>query len=752
MLENDGPPCLERVQRWKLAKANWDQFQHLCSTRLQQSAIADADDPMSLFTSILKDIAEETISKTTAVPKRFNKPWCFDICKYVIKERNRALERFKREPTEDNLNAYRVARARRDVRLSKNTSRRNYISKLNSQASVKSVWNRIRKIKGKESTNSIHHLSVNDRDVTSHCDIANALADNFSHNSSSAFSTDAFTSVRKKTEKQTIKFSSDNAEVYNKPFSMEELRDALRRAHDAPAGPDEIHYQLLKHLPDASLLLLLNIFNKIWLSGDFPPDWRKAIIIPIPKSGKDPTNPTNYRPIALTSCICKTMERMINRRLVWYLESHNLLTNLQCGFRSRRSTVDHLVRFETFCREAFIHNQHLVSVFFDLEKAYGTTWKYGIMRDLHVFGLRGHLPIFIAHFLKDRSFKVRVGSTFSDSHLQEMGVPQGSILSVTLFSMKLNSITQCSKPGVDCSLYVDDFQICYRSSNMSIIERQLQLCLNKLQQWATDNGFRFSKTKTLCMHICQKRGLHLDPHLFLDKSPIPVVEETTFLGVIFDRKLSFIPHLKYVKKKALKALNIIKVIGNTEWGADRKVMLRLYRSLIRSKLDYGRIVYGSARKSYLQMLDPIHNQGLKLCLGAFRTSPVESLYVDAHEPCLGARRAKLSLQYASKIKSLPKHPAYNTVFDNKYMKLFDARPNAIRTFGLRIKQFFTASNIELSDILEIYCFYRLTFVSPSFTSHEAGTSLDWDGDTKVCLFKYCQKRHCFLLGTQPYWH
>ena len=86
-------------------------------------------------------------------------------------------------------------------------------------------------------------------------------------------------------------------------------------------------------------------------------------------------------------------------------------------------------------------------------------------------------------------------------------------------------------------------------------------------------------------------------------------------GVIFDRRLSFVLHLKYVKKKALKALNILKVVGNTEWGADRKVMLWLYRSLIRSKLDYGCIVYGSARKSYLQMLDPIHNQGLRLCLG-----------------------------------------------------------------------------------------------------------------------------------------
>ena len=117
LLENDGPPCLERVQRWKLAKANWDQFQHLCSTRLQQSAISDADDPMSLFTSILKDSAEKTIPKTLAVPRRFNKPWFSDICKDAIQERNRALETFKREPTEGNLNAYRVARAKvcRDV-------------------------------------------------------------------------------------------------------------------------------------------------------------------------------------------------------------------------------------------------------------------------------------------------------------------------------------------------------------------------------------------------------------------------------------------------------------------------------------------------------------------------------------------------------------------------------------------------------------------------------------------------------------
>ena len=245
------------------------------------------------------------------------------------------------------------------------------------------------------------------------------------------------------------------------------------------------------------------------------------------------------------------------------------------------------------------------------------------MNDLHEIGLEGRLPIFVQNFLSNREFKVRVGSTLSEAHNQEQGVPQGSILSVTLFSLKINNIVKCLNPGVDCSLYVDDFLICYRSKNMNTIERQLQLNLNKIQKWSTENGFKFSKSKTVCMHFCHLRKAHNDPILTLDGTPIPVVEENKFLGVIFDRKLSFIPHIKQLKAKCQKALNLLRVVAHTDWGADRKVLLNLYRTIIRSKLDYGSIIYGSARKSYLEMLDPIHHQGLRLALGAFRTSPSE---------------------------------------------------------------------------------------------------------------------------------
>jgi len=284
-------------------------------------------------------------------------------------------------------------------------------------------------------------------------------------------------------------------------------------------------------------------------------------------------------------------------------------------------------------------------------------------------------------------------------HDQEMGVPQGSILSVTLFNIKINNITKCLSPGVDCSLYVDDFLICYRSRHMHTIERQLQQNINKIQNWANTNGFKFSKTKTVCMHFCQLRRHHDEPSFTLDGTPIPVVEEVKFLGIIFDRKLTFVPHLKSLKAKCLKSLDLLKVIAHTDWGADRKVILGIYRTLIRSKLDYGSIVYGSARKSYLKMLDPIHHQGIRLALGAYKTSPCESLLVEANEPPLAQRREMLSAQYALKLRSNPLNSAFSAVFEPKYKTLYDNKPNVIPTFGIRTLPFLDSAKVDISKIL-----------------------------------------------------
>ena len=126
-----------------------------------------------------------------------------------------------------------------------------------------------------------------------------------------------------------------------------------------------------------------------------------------------------------------------------------------------------------------------------------------------------------------------------------------------------------------------------------------------------------------------------------------------------------------LKSRCLKALDILKVVSSTEWGAEKEVLLNLYRSLVRSKMDYGCFIYGSARKSYIQILDTIHHQGLRLCLGAYRTSPVNSLYTEANEPSLEHRRIKLGLQYTTKLRAYPSNPAYECVFKPLYEDLYN---------------------------------------------------------------------------------
>ena len=137
----------------------------------------------------------------------------------------------------------------------------------------------------------------------------------------------------------------------------------------------------------------------------------------------------------------------------------------------------------------------------------------------------------------------------------------------------------------------------------------------------------------------------------------------------------------------MKALNLLRVVGHKDWGADFATLIKLYRCFVRSKLHYGCSVYRSAGKSYLQMLDPIQNQGLRMCLGAFRTSPVESLQVEANEHPLTARRNKLALQYAIKLKSNSNNPAFDCTFNPQYEETFDRKVNAIPIFEFALTDF-----------------------------------------------------------------
>ena len=390
----------------------------------------------------------------------------------------------------------------------------------------------LRKIYGKNVCPPKQYLNrKNGTAITNPKDIANEHAASFTDNSSSAHYSATFQAIKEQEEKVKIDTTSDNTEVYNKPFRLRYLRQSIMKAKPRGPGPDGIHNNLLKHLPEDTLKILKAILNKIWTSGDFPQQWRAATVIPIPKPKKNHTDPLCYRPIALTSCLCKVLERMVNTRFIWYLEKSRILDKSQCGFRKHRSTTDHLVTLERYLRDAFALRQQAVGLF-DLEKAYETTWQYGIIWDLYMIGLRGRLPIFVSEYLRDRGIRDRIGTTLSDEFYPEEGVPTGGVLAVTCFGLKINEPPTCIARHICRALFVDDLAICFRGRSLNTIDRNLQQAVNAIQEWATRNGFRFAGHKCKVMHFTAPRSrTQRPPTVRVGNTLLPVEESTKFLGM-----------------------------------------------------------------------------------------------------------------------------------------------------------------------------------------------------------------------------
>ena len=262
---------------WKLSKADWNTFSQKADSELGQGYVLDSDDPVAHFTTILSSVALATIPKSKNRLAKHDTVWFNEECRAAVRNRRKALKRVKNQPSDSNMENYRIIRAktRRTIKTTKRKSWQSYVSKINSRTPIKKVWSMIRKISGKHSSSKVHPLHVNDDDVTDVPGIANALGQTFSDNSSSEQFNTKFQSFRRQAERQFLNFSSNNIETYNNIFSLKELTSAISKSHDTAVGPDDIHYQMLKHLPTSAMDTLLNVINNIWLSGNFPSSWRK---------------------------------------------------------------------------------------------------------------------------------------------------------------------------------------------------------------------------------------------------------------------------------------------------------------------------------------------------------------------------------------------------------------------------------------------------------------------------------------------
>ena len=685
---------------WKIKEADWANFRVGCLGWKEEDIIdANIDVYAANITSAIIGAADDSIPKTSGGQSRIRKPWWSPECQKAVNERKKALRLRKRHYNEVNHQNYlKLKYAARDtIRKAQSGHWMTFCNALNQNTQTGAVWKKLNAMNGKRRSFNIPNLKNGDEYVTNGNEKADLLAKAFADASRDENQSPEFLKRKEIFYSQHPSLEiepNEGAKPINLPFSEEELNKALSLKKDSAAGEDKVKYSMLKHLPRNAKRILLNFFNTSWLAGEVPKEWRKANVIPLPKPGKERTKAESYRPVSLTSTLCKTLETMVNIRLQFYLESNRLIDENQSGFRKGRSTTDHLVRLQQVMSQALLSGNLLCVVFVDLTKAFDLVWLDGLLFKLGRIGITGIMFRWIKSFLSDRRIQVNVGRFLSAVQTLENGTPQGSVISPTLFNIMINDIQKSSYLDAKTELakFADDSTIWRKGRNFCELQKNMQKALDKFMAWANDWGFKVSEKKTVGMLVSRDRGISRMT-LCMNGKTIEFKDQTKFLGVIFDRRLTWKPHIDETVDRCTKILNLMRKITGSTWGANRVTLMMVYRALIRSVLDYGSLAFMNCAPLLLRKLDTIQYKALCIATGVGQGTGREALLQEVGELPLSLRRKELATRYWAKISQLgERSPTFVSLQKTRYVR--DPRK---KSFGQGIRE--TIKELQLGELV-----------------------------------------------------
>ena len=610
--------------RWRLKRGRWPQWTlslsaSYPSVTLPASAPVLSDD----LCSRLLQVSRAHIPQSSGGGKlRRSTPWWDAECSRAVACRRKARQALSRSPTPANLIEYKrcSAVARYVVRRKKRDSWRSYVSSLSLDTPVARVWRAVRSMNGTSFAPPVLPVGGPTAPLALK---AQFLLEHF---------VPPFTPVSGPHADLVCRavsrvHPSDIVETpYNRPFMQLELRQCLASLKRTSPGHDFILNDFLRRLPPSFLDQLLYLYNVSFFTGVVPASWKLGVICPIPKPQKNPVSVTSYRPITLLSCVGKLMERLVKRRLDHFLESAATFTCFQTGFRRGRSTADALVLLKHCISGALSNNSCCVTVYLDLAQAYDCVWHFGLLYKLIGLGCDLRTVLWLRSYLTGRSVKVRVGQAFSETRSLRRGLPQGAVLSPTLFNVMLTDLP--TSAHVRVISYADDLTLVCTGSNVAVIQRQMQQFLEVLTQWFTRWDLKVNPNKSSYQVFTRTRRV---PVLALTVAGhrLPHSSNQRVLGVLFDApRLTLSPHLRQVRLDCLRRLNVLKALSGLTWSSSRDVLRRVYIAFIRSKMCYGQEIYPDFPASVLRPLSVVQNSALRCILGARKTSPVLSLEVE----------------------------------------------------------------------------------------------------------------------------
>lgn len=679
-------------------KADWNEFRKR-SSRIVLSQIDQRS--LTIFNKQILNIADRTIPKNSGKPRRRAVPWWTEEIKEAVKTRKRALRRFKQNLTDNNLIFLNqaTARCKRLIKVGKRKATEDICNSISGSTPAAKVFSNVKRIQGLSSPRIIKMLKVDDRTITDAGTIANVLANHFSKNSSDRVYSASFRCEKYLVESKALNIPEVNDPI-NSPFSTSELNHALQKCSGKSTGPNGISYGMLKNLHWKAKMQLLQIFNHIWSHRWYPEEWKHALTIPLQKPGKSAFDPDGKRPISLTCTDSKLFERMAMRRLNWWLEENQKLDQAQNGFRQGRSCTDNAIILHKVLVQELHEGKHSFCIFFDLQKAYDRVWRHSVIRKLLEWGLGGNLVHFLQGFLRNRTMQVKCNGTVSEIVSLENGVPQGTVAAVTCFLISIVDFERDVKreflrrfPHLRLVLlsYADDKAgIITGPTNDQTMRDAIQFLATFTDSWMKKRGLSLSPPKTQILHVCNKKGCR-KVKISIDEHEITQSRIVKFLGHTFDSRLLFNQHIRQIKSKCVRPLAAVRFLSKPSMNADTRTLIQIVHSMITSKLLFGSEVYFGAAESNLKHLRSIYVAGLRYAIGAFRTSPLDSIVFESGQISFHTQVRRRNLTCALRALSL------------EHLLEYDLHEPIGHTRLLTLGDFFQECrqelNIELSSVI-----------------------------------------------------
>ena len=535
----------ERIQSWNYNKADWISFNQNLSLQIPEN-ITSIDAKVEWTT---KQIIE---ASTTSIPRKshtfkFPVPWWNEECTKARREKRR-LERIMWRRCGDQLAVENFNKATKHyqntIANAKNTSWISYISTLKEGTPSKLVWDRVMAVAGRKNRQPIKPIYTNGETFETKKEIADYIAEKIQHQSSNEKATNAF-KVYRAIEDQKL-YNFEGQDQTEKPITWYEFENTLKRCGLSAMGPDEINYLMLKKMDKTHQEKIYDLFKTIWNHGQYPTPWKTADIVPLTKPGKDLTDP---RPISLTNCMARIFDKLVNTRLQYELERIQAIPIEQAAFRITRSTLDPCVALESEIRHALANKKITSCVFIDIEKAYDSVYPGTVLQELMRLRLKGKIPNIIQSFMSGRKARVKLVDVKSKEISLDLGIPQGSSLSCTLFSIAMNSVIReikCCK----ALLYVDDLVIFHTSESIQKNINMLQEAMNAINTWSNKTNLRISGTKTKVLHFHRLRNIiSPKPQILMQGTNIEEVTKFKYLGILFDKTLTWRKHITTIAAK-----------------------------------------------------------------------------------------------------------------------------------------------------------------------------------------------------------